>query len=52
MAVLLHIEHFGDIKLELFIDESPMACKNFLALAASDYYKGKNFHRNIKGFII
>ena len=23
-----------------------------MALAASDYYKGKTFHRNIKGFIL
>lgn len=26
--------------------------QNFLALCASDYYKGCTFHRNIKGFIV
>ena len=52
MAVILHLENLGDLKFELFIDEAPNACKNFLALAASDYYNGTKFHRNIKGFII
>ena len=26
--------------------------QNFLALCASDYYKGCKFHRNIKGFMV
>lgn len=42
----------GDIKIELFCDECPKACANFLALCASDYYNGSLFHRNIKGFIV
>ena len=52
MALIIHLKKFGDIKIELFLDESPLACKNFMALAASDFYKGKTFHRNIKGFIL
>ena len=52
MALILHIKNFGDIKFELYIDEAPNTCRNFLALAASDYYNGTKFHRNIRGFII
>ena len=51
MSVTLHTD-IGNIKLELHCDQAPKACKNFLALAASDYYNGCVFHRNIKGFIV
>ncbi|XP_035684109.1 peptidyl-prolyl cis-trans isomerase-like 3 [Branchiostoma floridae] len=51
MAVTLHTD-VGDIKIELFCEQSPKSCENFLALAASDYYKGVVFHRNIKGFMV
>ena len=30
----------------------PVASENFLALAASGYYNGTKFHRNIKSFMI
>lgn len=50
-SVTLHTDA-GDIKIELFCDECPKACENFLALCASDYYNGSLFHRNIKGFIV
>ena len=52
MSIIIHLKEFGDLKFELFLDEAPMACENFLALAASDYYSGCKFHRNIKGFIL
>lgn len=42
----------GDIKCELFCEDCPLACENFLALCASEYYNGCLFHRNIKGFIV
>uniref|UniRef100_A0A0X3PUE2 Peptidyl-prolyl cis-trans isomerase n=1 Tax=Schistocephalus solidus TaxID=70667 RepID=A0A0X3PUE2_SCHSO len=51
MAVTLHTD-LGDIKIELYCMQTPLACENFLALCASDYYKGCIFHRNIKGFIV
>ncbi len=51
MSVTLHTD-IGNIKLELYCDYAPKACKNFLALAASGYYDGCLFHRNIKGFIV
>mmetsp|Transcript_35494 Transcript_35494/g.100485 ORF Transcript_35494/g.100485 Transcript_35494/m.100485 type:complete len:164 (+) Transcript_35494:200-691(+) len=51
MALTLHT-NLGDIKLELHCDLVPRSCENFLALAASGYYNGTVFHRNIKGFMI
>ena len=36
----------GDLKLELYCEEVPKACKNFLALAASGQYNNTEFHRN------
>ncbi|XP_011292599.1 peptidyl-prolyl cis-trans isomerase-like 3 isoform X1 [Musca domestica] len=51
VAVTLHTD-VGDIKLELFCEDCPKACENFLALCASDYYNGCAFIRNIKGFIV
>ncbi|KAG5666874.1 hypothetical protein PVAND_014882 [Polypedilum vanderplanki] len=42
----------GDIKLEIFCEDTPKAAENFLALCASDYYNGCVFLRNIKGFIV
>lgn len=50
-SVTLHTD-CGDIKLELFCEDCPRTCENFLALCASDYYNGNLFHRNIKGFIV
>ncbi len=50
MSVTLHCD-VGDIKLELFCEDCPKTCTNFLALAASGYYDGCLFHRNIKGFM-
>ncbi|KHJ83820.1 peptidyl-prolyl cis-trans isomerase, cyclophilin-type, partial [Oesophagostomum dentatum] len=51
MAVTLHTT-VGDIKIELFCQECPKTCENFLALCASDYYKNNIFHRNIKDFMV
>mmetsp|Transcript_20817 Transcript_20817/g.29926 ORF Transcript_20817/g.29926 Transcript_20817/m.29926 type:complete len:161 (+) Transcript_20817:111-593(+) len=51
MAVTLHT-NYGDIKIEVFCDTSPLASENFLALCASGYYDSTKFHRNIKGFMI
>ncbi|XP_077296189.1 peptidyl-prolyl cis-trans isomerase-like 3 [Arctopsyche grandis] len=51
MSVSIHTD-VGDIKIELFCEECPRTCENFLALCASDYYNGCLFHRNIKGFIV
>lgn len=47
MSLTLHTTH-GNIKIELFCELCPKACRNFLALAASGYYDNSIFHRNIK----
>lgn len=41
----------GDLKFELECALTPRTCKNFLALAASGFYTGNQFHRVVKGFI-
>jgi len=51
MSLTLHT-NLGDIKIELFCEDVPKNCKNFLALAASGKYDNTVFHRNIKGFIV
>jgi peptidyl-prolyl cis-trans isomerase-like 3 len=50
-SVTLHTS-VGDIKLEVYCEEVPRTAENFLALAASGYYNGTLFHRNIRGFMI
>jgi peptidyl-prolyl cis-trans isomerase-like 3 len=50
-SVTLHT-NLGDLKLELFCEDAPRTCENFLALCASGYYDGTLFHRNIKAFMI
>ena len=52
MSVTIHIADFGDLKFELYCNEAPITCKNFLALCAKGYYRDNLFHRNIKGFIL
>lgn len=51
MSVTLHT-NLGDLKIELFCEQTPRAAENFLALCGSGYYDNVNFHRNIKGFMI
>lgn len=51
MAVTLHTE-VGDLKLELFCEQCPISCENFLALCASNYYDNTLIHRNIPGFMV
>lgn len=51
MSLTLITNH-GPLKIELYCELCPVTCQNFLALAASGYYHNKQFHRNIKGFIL
>ena len=46
------VTSLGDIKIELFCEQCPRTCKNFLALCASGYYNNTIFHRNVPKFII
>ncbi|NNC89754.1 MAG: peptidylprolyl isomerase [Akkermansiaceae bacterium] len=42
----------GPIKLNLFPDDAPVTCANFLNLAARGFYDGLKFHRVIPNFMI
>ena len=42
----------GDLLLELFAKQTPLASRNFLQLCLDDYYTGTIFHRLVPGFII
>ena len=44
--------NFGDIKIELYTEEAPIGCKNFLEYVRSGFYKDTLFHRVIDGFMI
>ncbi|MBQ4648987.1 MAG: peptidylprolyl isomerase [Clostridia bacterium] len=50
--VLMEIEEFGTIKLELDSDAAPITVKNFVFLADMGFYDGLTFHRIIKNFMI
>lgn len=51
MAVTLRTTS-GDIKVELFCEDEPDACRNFIALCASGFYNNLPFHRVIPGFLV
>jgi peptidyl-prolyl cis-trans isomerase SDCCAG10 len=49
--VVLHTS-YGDIDIELWPREAPLACRNFVQLALDGYYDRGIFHRIIKNFMI
>ncbi|KAJ1730934.1 Peptidyl-prolyl cis-trans isomerase cyp10 [Coemansia sp. Benny D160-2] len=51
MSVTLHTD-VGDLKLEIFCDQTPKTAENFLALCGSGYYDNTVIHRNIRGFMV
>lgn len=42
----------GEIEVELWAKEAPLACRNFVQLCMEGYYNGTVFHRLVKDFII
>lgn len=53
MAVTVTLETSkGNIKLNLFSDQTPLTCANFINLIKRGYYDGLNFHRVIADFMI
>jgi hypothetical protein len=42
----------GTIKIELYVDEMPKTCENFIALANDGFYDGMIFHRVMDDFMI
>ncbi|KHJ75642.1 peptidyl-prolyl cis-trans isomerase, cyclophilin-type, partial [Oesophagostomum dentatum] len=49
--VILHTTA-GDIEIELWTKECPLACRNFIQLCMEKYYNGTIFHRLVKDYII
>ncbi|EPX74390.1 cyclophilin family peptidyl-prolyl cis-trans isomerase Cyp7 [Schizosaccharomyces octosporus yFS286] len=63
MATITNLEPFatgrlvfkttrGDIQLELWCNEAPKACRNFLQLCMEGYYDNTIFHRVVPNFLI
>ncbi|KAG0346688.1 Peptidyl-prolyl cis-trans isomerase cyp8 [Podila humilis] len=46
------VTNFGKINIELFCDQTPRTCYNFIMLAKTGYYKNVKFHRKIKNFML
>jgi peptidyl-prolyl cis-trans isomerase SDCCAG10 len=42
----------GDISLELWAQQTPLTCRNFLQLCLDGYYNNTLFHRLVPGFIL
>ena len=42
----------GDIDIELWSKETPLACRNFVQLCLEGFYDNNLFHRLVKGFIV
>ncbi|OLN81552.1 Peptidyl-prolyl cis-trans isomerase-like 2 [Colletotrichum chlorophyti] len=44
--------NLGDLNIELYPEFAPRAVWNFTRLAHKGYYRGVNFHRNIRNFMV
>ncbi|MBL6687346.1 MAG: peptidylprolyl isomerase [Pseudomonadales bacterium] len=51
LSVVIHTNK-GDINLNLYPEETPKTCANFINLALKGYYNGLSFHRVIADFMI
>eukprot|EP01079_Euglenida_sp_SAG-EU17-18_P003051 gene3051-3601_t len=49
--VVLHTS-YGEVAVELWAKQTPMACRNFVQLCLEGYYDDTIFHRLIHGFMI
>lgn len=46
------VTNHGPLNLELYCQETPKACENFIQHCRNGYYKGTIFHRLIKNFMV
>lgn len=44
--------NYGPLNLELYCQEVPKTCENFMKLCQKDYYNGTKFHRSIRNFMV
>ncbi|MBE6638556.1 MAG: peptidylprolyl isomerase [Ruminococcaceae bacterium] len=52
VKVILTVENYGEITLELYPEHAPITVDNFLSLVDDGFYDGLTFHRIYKGFMI
>ena len=52
VSVVINVQHFGEITVELYPEHAPLTVTNFLKLVDSKFYDGLTFHRIMKGFMI
>lgn len=50
--IVIDIENYGQIEVELDADVAPITVTNFITLAESGFYDGLTFHRIIDGFMM
>lgn len=50
--VVIDVQGFGQIKIQLYAEDAPKTAENFVKLANSGFYNGLTFHRIAKGFVI
>ena len=50
--VLIDIENYGQIEVELYKEYAPITVGNFLELVESKFYDGLTFHRIYAGFMM
>ena len=46
------VTNLGRINIELFCDQVPKTCENFLKHCLTKYYSGTKFHRLVKNFMV
>jgi peptidyl-prolyl cis-trans isomerase-like 1 len=53
MSVKLEFDtSLGKFQVELYVNEAPKTCDNFIQLSKSGYFNKTTFHRVIKDFMI
>lgn len=50
--IVIFDTNYGEIKIELFLEQSPITANNFRDLVVSGFYDRTKFHRIIDGFMI
>lgn len=49
---VMKVKDFGEIRFKFFVNDAPLAVKNFVTLADNGYFDGQIFHRVINDFMI
>ena len=52
IQVVMDIENYGEVTIELYEDIAPKTVANFVKLVESGFYDGLTFHRIMDGFMV